>query len=50
MASVIDPLRYFVAVARAGTLTAAARTVGISQPALTTALRRLEAQLARESS
>lgn len=43
--SVLDPLRYFVAVAHAGTLTAAAREVGISQPALTTALRRLEAQL-----
>lgn len=40
-----DPLRYFVAVARHGTLTAAAREVGISQPALTTALRRLETQL-----
>jgi len=40
-----DPLRYFVAVARSGTLTAAAREVGISQPALTTALRRLEGQL-----
>lgn len=41
----LDPLRYFVAVARLGTLTAAAREVGVSQPALTTSLRRLEAQL-----
>ncbi len=41
----IDVFRYFVAIARHGTLTAAAREVGISQPALTTALRRLEAQL-----
>lgn len=41
----LDPLRYFVGVARRGTLTAAAREVGVSQPALTTALRRLEAQL-----
>lgn len=43
--SMIDVLRYFVAIARHGTLTAAAREVGVSQPALTTALRRLESQL-----
>ncbi len=40
-----DRLRYFVAVARHGTLTEAARQVGVSQPALTTALRRLEESL-----
>ncbi len=40
-----DWLRYFVAVATHGTLTSAAQHVGISQPALTHALQRLEASL-----
>ncbi|MBN8612795.1 MAG: LysR family transcriptional regulator [Deltaproteobacteria bacterium] len=41
----LDVFRYVVAIARHGTITAAAREAGISQPALTTALRRLESQL-----
>jgi DNA-binding transcriptional LysR family regulator len=38
----LDLLRYFVAIATHGTLTSAAHHSGISQPALTTALHRLE--------
>jgi molybdate transport repressor ModE-like protein len=38
-------LRYFQAVARAGSLTAAARALRVSQPTLTVAMRRLEEQL-----
>ena len=38
-------LRYFVAVADSGSLTRAAETLGISQPALSQALARMEDQL-----
>ena len=38
-------LRYFVAIADAGSLTAAAAAVGVAQPALTRQLRELEADL-----
>jgi len=41
----LDDLRYFVAVAETGLLHRAASDVGMSQPALTKAIRRLEAQL-----
>src|SRR6266508_3411249 len=38
-------LRPFLAVARAGTLSAAARELGVSQPALTKAVHKLEQQV-----
>lgn len=38
-------LRYFVAAAEAGSLTAAARALGVKQPTLTVALRELEEEL-----
>lgn len=39
------PLRYFLAIAREGSLTAAARAVGVSQPSLSVAIRKLEEDL-----
>lgn len=41
-------LRYFLAVVEAGSFTAAARTVPVSQPALSLALRQLERELGTE--
>lgn len=41
----LDDLRYFMAVAETGLLHRAAAQVGVSQPALTKAIRRLEAEL-----
>jgi molybdenum-dependent DNA-binding transcriptional regulator ModE len=41
-------LRYFVAIADAGSLTAAAATLSIAQPALTRQLRDLEADLGQQ--
>jgi DNA-binding transcriptional LysR family regulator len=38
----LTPLRYFVAIARAGHMTRAARALGVSQPALSAMLRKLE--------
>ena len=38
----LTPLTYFLAIARAGHMTRAARTLGVSQPALSAAVRRLE--------
>jgi DNA-binding transcriptional LysR family regulator len=38
----LTPLRYFIAIARARHMTRAARTLGVSQPALSAAMRRLE--------
>jgi len=46
----VDLLRTFLAVYRAGTLTAAARTLGLSQPSVTGQLRALEAAWARACS
>jgi len=44
---VLDPddLRYFQTIARYGNLTVAARTLGLGQPALTSAVQRLESAL-----
>lgn len=41
----LTPLRYFVAIATAGHMTRAARTLGVSQPALSAALHKLEAEV-----
>jgi len=41
----LQDLRYFLEVRSRGSLTAAARTLGISQPSLTTAMQRLERHL-----
>ncbi len=41
----LTPLRYFRAIATAGHMTRAARTLGVSQPALSAMLRKLEAEL-----
>lgn len=41
----LDPLHHFVLVAEAGSFTAAARRAHLTQPALTAAIRRLEATL-----
>jgi len=41
-------LRYFVAIADAGSLTAAAAAISVAQPALTRQLRELEADLGRQ--
>ncbi|MCW5764580.1 MAG: LysR family transcriptional regulator [Phycisphaeraceae bacterium] len=41
----LTPLRYFVAIAGAGHLTRAARVLGVGQPALSAALRKLEAEV-----
>jgi len=41
----LTPLRYFVAIARHGHLTRAARELGVTQPALSAMLRKLEAEL-----
>ena len=38
----LTPLKYFLAIARAGHMTRAARSLGVSQPALSAAVRRLE--------
>jgi len=43
-----DRLRHFLAVAREGNLNAAARQLGLSQPALTKHIRKLEAELGVE--
>ncbi len=40
----LTPLRYFIAIARAGHLTGAARTLGVTQPALSAMLHKLEAE------
>lgn len=44
----ISLLRTFLAVHRAGSFTAAARQLGLSQPTVTTQMRSLEEQLGRE--
>lgn len=41
----LTPLRYFVAIAKAGHMTRAARTLGVGQPALSAAIAKLEAEL-----
>lgn len=41
----IDPFRHFVAIADAGTFTAASKKLHLSQPALTASVQRLEAQV-----
>lgn len=41
----LTPLRYFIAIAAAGHMTRAARTLGVTQPALSAALRKLEAEV-----
>lgn len=40
----LTPLRYFIAIARAGHMTRAARALGVSQPALSAMLRKLETE------
>lgn len=40
----LTPLRYFAAIARAGHLTRAARELGVTQPALSAMLKKLEAE------
>lgn len=41
----LTPLRYFVAIARAGHITRAAQSLGVTQPALSASLQRLEAEV-----
>ncbi|MCC6676123.1 MAG: LysR family transcriptional regulator [Phycisphaerales bacterium] len=41
----LTPLRYFRAIAEAGHMTRAARTLGVSQPALSAMLKKLEAEV-----
>ena len=41
----MNQIRHFLAVMEAGSLRAAARSVGVSQPAITKSIRQLEAQL-----
>ncbi|QOJ00533.1 MAG: LysR family transcriptional regulator [Phycisphaeraceae bacterium] len=41
----LTPMRYFLAIARTGHLTRAAREVGVTQPALSAMLRKLEREL-----
>ncbi len=41
----LTPLRYFIAIAAAGHLTRASRTLGVTQPALSSMLRKLEAEV-----
>lgn len=41
----LSPLRYFVAIATAGHMTRAARVLGVSQPALSAAVRKLEEEV-----
>lgn len=41
----LTPLRYFVAIARAGHMTRAAETLGVTQPALSAALKKLEEEV-----
>lgn len=41
----LTPLRYFVAIARAGHITRAAIALGVTQPALSASIRRLETQV-----
>jgi len=43
--TVLEPLRHFVLVAQHGTFTSAARHAHLTQPALSTSIRRLEAQM-----
>lgn len=40
----LTPLRYFIAIARAGHMTQAARQLGVTQPALSAMLRKLETE------
>ncbi len=40
----LTPLRYFIAIARAGHMTRAARALGVTQPALSAMLRKLETE------
>ena len=42
-----DDLRYFLAVARAGSLSAAGRTLGVSQPTVSRRLAAMEARTER---
>jgi DNA-binding transcriptional LysR family regulator len=44
----LTPLRYFAAIARAGHMTRAARTLGITQPALSAVVKKLENELGAE--
>lgn len=44
----LTPLRYFRAIAQAGHMTKAARSLGVSQPALSAMLRKLEAEVGAE--
>jgi DNA-binding transcriptional LysR family regulator len=44
----LTPLRYFIAIARSGHMTKAARALGVTQPALSAMLRKLEAEAGAE--
>src|SRR5688572_9260314 len=44
----LTPLRYFRAIAQAGHMTRAAESLGVSQPALSAAIRKLEDQVGAE--
>jgi DNA-binding transcriptional LysR family regulator len=44
----LTPLRYFIAIAAAGHMTRAARSLGVTQPALSAMLRKLEAEVGAE--
>ncbi len=44
----LTPLRYFIAIAGAGHMTRAARALGVTQPALSAALRKLEKEVGAE--
>jgi DNA-binding transcriptional LysR family regulator len=44
----LTPLRYFAAIARAGHMTRAARTLGVSQPALSAMVKKLEKEVGAE--